>query len=60
MKDILDVVKSFKHSGLLLEGVGEAKDQKEGFLSMQLGTLGASLLGNMFRQRSYKSRRRNC
>ena len=25
----------------------EAKEQKEGFLSMLLGTLGASLLGNM-------------
>ena len=39
-------------SGLLLEGVSEtikdqAKKLKGGFLSMFLGTLGASLLGNM-------------
>ena len=52
MKDILKIVKSLENSGLLLEGVSEtikneAKEQKGGFLSMLLGTLGASLLGNM-------------
>ena len=52
MKDILKIVKSLKDSGLLSEGVSEtikneAKEQKGGFLSMLLGTLGASLLGNM-------------
>ena len=52
MKDIIRIVKSFKDSGLLLKGVSEtiqndAKEQKEGFLSMLLGTLGASLLGNV-------------
>ena len=52
MKDILKVVKSLDVSGLLLERVietikNEAKEQKGGFLSMLLGTLGASLLGNM-------------
>ena len=52
MEDILKIVKSLKDSGLLLEGVSktiknEAKEQKEGFLSMLLGILGASLLGNM-------------
>ena len=52
MKDILKIVKSLEDSGLLLEGVSEtiknkAKEQKGGFLSMLLGTLGASLLGNM-------------
>ena len=46
------VVKSLENSGLLLEGVcetikNEAKEQKGRFLSMLLGTLGASLLGNM-------------
>ena len=51
MKDILKIVKSLEDSGLLL-GVSEtikkeAKEQKGGFLSMLLGTLGASLLGNM-------------
>ena len=51
MKDILKIVKSLKDSGLLL-GVSEtikneAKEQKGGVLRMLLGTLGASLLGNM-------------
>ena len=52
MKDILKIVKSLEDSGILLKGVSEtikdeAKDQKGGFLSMLLGTLVASLLGNM-------------
>ena len=52
MKDILKIVKSLSDSGILLKGVGEtikdeAKEQKGGFLSMFLGTLGANLLGNM-------------
>ena len=56
MKDIIRIVKSFKDSGLLLKGVSEtiqndAKEQKEGFLSMLLGTLGASLLGNVLADR---------
>ena len=45
MKDILKIFKSIEDSGLLLEGVSEAieneaKEQKGGFLSMLLGTLG--------------------
>ena len=52
MKDILEKVKSLEDSGLLLKGVSEtiknkAKEQKGEFLSLLLGTLGASLLGNM-------------
>ena len=52
MKDITKIVKCLKDSGLLLEGVSETiqsetKEQKGGFLSMWLGTLGASLLGNI-------------
>ena len=52
MEDILKIVKSLKDSGRLLEGISEtikndSKEQKGGFLSMLLGTLGASLLGNM-------------
>ena len=52
MKDILKIVKSLEDSGILLKGVSEtiqnvAKEQKGGFLSMLLGTLGASLLGDM-------------
>ena len=52
MKDIIKIVKYLEDSGLLLEGVSkaiqnEAKEQKGVFLSMLLGTLGASLLGNI-------------
>ena len=51
MQDIIKIVKSLEDSDLLLEGVtetvqNEAKDQKGRFLSMLLGALGASLLGN--------------
>ena len=53
MDDILKIVKSLEDSGVLLKGVSEtiqneAKEQKGGFLSMLLGTLGASLLGDIF------------
>ena len=52
MEDILKIVKCLEDSRLLLKGVSEtiknkAEEQKEGFLSMLLGTLGASLLGDM-------------
>ena len=52
MNDILKIVKSLEDSGVLLKGVGEtvkneAKEQSGGFLSRLLGTLGASLLGNV-------------
>ena len=51
MNDILKIVKSLEESGLLIKGVSEtiqneAKEQQGEFLSMLLGTLGASLLGN--------------
>ena len=51
MEDIIKIVKSLEDSGLLLKGVtetvqNEVKEQKGGFLSMLLGTLGTSLLGN--------------
>ena len=52
MKCIIRIVKSLEDSGLLLKGVNktiqnEAKEQRGGFLSMLLGTLAASLLGNI-------------
>ena len=52
MEDLIKIVKSLKDSGLLLKEVtesvqNEVKDQKGGFLSMLLGTLRASLLGNL-------------
>ena len=52
MDDILKIVKSLENSGVLLKGVSEtiqheAKQQRGGFLGMLLGTLGASLLGDV-------------
>ena len=52
MGDLIKIVKSLEDLGLLLKGVtelvqNEVKEQKGGFLSMSLGTLGASLLGNL-------------
>ena len=52
MDDLIKIVKSLEDSGLLLKGVtgsieNEVKKQKGGFLSMLLGKLGASLLGNL-------------
>ena len=52
MDDILKIIKSLEDSGVLLKGVSEtiqheAKEQRGGFLSMLLGTLGASLLGDI-------------
>ena len=51
MGDFIKIVKSLEDSGLLLKDVtetvqNEVKEQKGRFLSMLLGTLGASLLGN--------------
>ena len=48
----MKIVQSLEDSDILLKGVtkaikNETKEQKGGFLSMLLGTLGASLLGNL-------------
>ena len=50
--DIIKIIKSLEDSGLLLKGVtktvqNQVKEQKGGFPSMLLGTLGASLLRNL-------------
>ena len=52
MNDILKIIEALENSGILLIGVSktienETKEQRGGFLSMLLGTLGASLLGNL-------------
>ena len=52
MDDLIEIVKYLEDSGLLLKGVtetvqNEIKEQKGGFISMLLRTLGASLLGNL-------------
>ena len=57
--DIMKIIKSLEDAGLLIKGVYEAienetKEQKGGFLSMLLGTLGASLLGNLLTSKGIK------
>ena len=52
MNVIMKIAKSLEESDLLINGVSktfknEAKEQKGGFFSMLLGTLGASLLENL-------------
>ena len=52
MNAIIKIVKSLEESGLLIKSLSEAienkaKEQKDGFFRMLLGTLGASLLGNL-------------
>ena len=52
MNDIIKTVQALEDSNILLKGVTntikyETKEQKGGFLSMLLGTLGATLLGNL-------------
>ena len=52
MEDLIKIVKSLEDLGLSLKGVtesvqNEVKEQKGGFLSMLLGRLGASVLGNL-------------
>ena len=52
MNDIMKIIKSLEESGLLIKGVSEtikyeANKQKGGFSGILLGTLDASLLGNL-------------
>ena len=52
VNDIIKIIEALENSGILLKGVTKtienaAKEQRGGFLSMLLGTLGASLLGNL-------------
>ena len=50
--DIKEIINSLEVSGFIIKGASEtirneAKQQRGGFLNMLLGTLGASLLGNL-------------
>ena len=52
MNDIMKIVQALEYSNILLKAVtktikNEIKEQKGGFLCTLLGTLGASLLGNL-------------
>ena len=56
MNDIMKIVQAIKDSNIVLKGVTrtikiEIKEQKEGFLSILLGTLGL---------RKHTNRKRNC
>ena len=51
IQDIIKIIKELENSDILLKGVSktienEIEEERGGFLSMLLGTLGASLLGN--------------
>ena len=59
MIDIMKMNKFLKYAVLVIYGVSETienevKEQKRRFLGMLLGTLGASLLGNMFGSKVFK------
>ena len=52
MNDIMKTIEALENCGILLKGLfktieNETKEQRGGFLGMLLGTLGASLLGNL-------------
>ena len=52
MNYIIKIIEALENSGILLKEVtktieNETKEQRGGFFSMLLGTLGASLLGNL-------------
>ena len=54
MNDIMKIIEALENSGILLKGASkttenETKEQRGGFLGMLLGTLGASLLGNLLK-----------
>ena len=72
MNDITKIVQALEDSNILRKGItktikNETKEQKEGFLSMLLGTLGANLLGNLLTGKGIvragsenKKKKRNC
>ena len=72
MNNIMKSLQALEDSNILLKGVtetikNETKEQKGGFLSTLLGTLGASLLGNLLSGKRIvrtgsgnKKRKRNC
>ena len=48
MNDIMKIIEALENSGILLKGVSKTiENERGGFLSMLLSTLGASLLGNL-------------
>ena len=52
LNNLLEVIKTLEKNSILLDGItatvkNEVKEQKGGFLSILLGTLGSSLLGDL-------------
>ena len=63
IEDLIEIVNSFEDSDLLVKGVtetvqNEMKEQKRGFLSMLLGTLGVILLGNILAGKGINKKRK--
>ena len=60
INDIMKIVQALEDCNILMKGVAktienDTKELKGGFLNMLLGTLGASLLGNISRKRNCQS-----
>ena len=58
MDYIMKIIQTLEDSNILLKGVtrtvkNETKEQKGGFCSMLLGTLGAFLLGNLLTRKRF-------
>ena len=56
MNDVIKIVQALEDSNIFLKGItkiikNETKEQKRGFLSMLLYTLGASLLGHLLAEK---------
>ena len=56
MNGIMKIVQALEDSNILLKGLAKTiknktKEQKGGFLSMLLGTLGTSLLGHLLSEK---------
>ena len=56
INDVIKIVQALEDSNIFLKGItktikNETKEQKRGFLSMLLGTLGASLLGHLLAEK---------
>ena len=71
MNDITKIIQALEDSTILLKGItktikNKTKEQNGGFLGMLLGTLDASLLGNLLSGKGIvagsenKKRKRNC
>ena len=61
MDDIMEIAQALEDSNILLKGItktikNETKEQKREFLSMLLGTLGASLLGDLLIKKIIRKR----